>query len=160
MLKALDFALLLIQLFEKPAIILATMIYDLSEAKLSLESDLLSIKDTNLSHLAIITKIHNIYTKDEIVQRIIEAKLGSFQKISYYITKNHFKLELEDYHIINNLLYIKDHLYVLPSKNNILYTRIIKKVYSSLLGLYADRSSTYNRLSYWYYQPKITDIVT
>lgn len=47
--------------------------------------------------------------------------------------KNYFKLELRDYQVFNNLLYIKTCFYVLSNKNNILYTLISIKYASQLL---------------------------
>lgn len=126
--------LLLIKPYEKPTTILIAVIYDLSEIELPSESDLPLVKDIDLPHLIIIDEICNAYTEDEIVQTIIKTKLGSFQKIPHNITKNQFKLELGNCQIIDNLLYIKNRLYILLSKENTLYTWIIKKVHIFLLG--------------------------
>ena len=46
---------------------------------------------------------------------------------------------------------MKTPLYILPNKDNRLYTLIIKKVSTSLLVEHAGRLSTYNCLSQWYY---------
>ena len=54
---------------------------------------------------------------------------------------------------------MKTRLYVPPNKDNTLYTSIIKEVYTSLPGGHAGRSSTYDRLSRWYYWPRMTDMV-
>ena len=43
------------------------MIYDLSEAELPLESDLLFVEDINLLYLIIINKICSAYIEDEII---------------------------------------------------------------------------------------------
>ena len=123
-------ALLLTKPYEEPAIILAAMIYDLNEAELLLESDLPFIEDTDSTHLVIIDKICSAYIKDEIVQKIIKVKLESFRKIPPDITKNHFKLELGDCKVIDNLLYIRDRLYVSLSKDN----TVINSTQYRLLG--------------------------
>lgn len=157
--KALNLALLLTKPYEKPATILAAMIYDLSEAELPSESDLPFLEDTDSPHPIIIDEIRSAYTEDEIVQRIIKAKLGGLRKIPYDITKNHFKLELGDCQVIDNLLYVRDRLYVPPSKDKTVYARIIKEVHTSLPGRHAGRSSTYDSLSRWYYWPRMTDMV-
>ena len=75
--KALDLALLLTKLYEKSATILAAMIYDLSKAELSSESDLPFVEDIDLPDFVSIEKICSAYIEDEIVQRIIKTKLGS-----------------------------------------------------------------------------------
>ena len=157
--KTLDLALLLTQPYEEPVTILAAMIYNLSEAELPSDSSLPHVEDTDLAHPVIIDEIRTAYTEDEIVQRIIKAKLEGLRKIPYDITKNHFKLELGDCKVIDDLLYVRDHLYVPPSKGNTLYARIIKEVHTSLPGGHAGRSSTYDRLSRWYYWPRMTDMV-
>lgn len=105
------------------------------------------VKDTNLAHPVIIDKIRTSYTEDEIVQRIIKAKQEGLWKIPYDITKNYFKLELGDCKVIDDLLYVRDRLYISPSKDNTLYARIIKEVYTSLPGRHAGLSSTYDCLS-------------
>lgn len=69
-------------------------------------------------------------------------------------------MELKDCQVINNLLYVRNRLYVPSSKDNTLYIWIIKKVHTSLPDKNAGQSSTYNCLSCWYYWPKMTDIVT
>lgn len=117
--KALDLALLLTQPFEEPTTILAAMIYDLSEAELPSESNLPLVEDTNLPHPVIMDEIRIAYTEDEIVQRIIKAKLEGLRKISYDISKNHFKLELGDCKVIDNLLYVRDRLYVPPINDTV-----------------------------------------
>ena len=95
----------------------------------------------------IIDEIRKAYTKDEIVQKMIQAKLNSLQKIPYDITKNHSKLKLRDCQVLDNLFYVKTRLYILSNKDNALYTSIIQKVHISLPGGYVSRSSTYNCLS-------------
>lgn len=80
-------------LYITPISALITMIYDLSEVKFPLE---LIFKDTNKLKPTTIDKIRKTYTEDEIVQRIIQAKLNGLQKIPYDITKNYFKLEQGD----------------------------------------------------------------
>ena len=104
-------------------------------------------------------EIRKAYMEDEIVQRIIQAKLNNLRKVLYDITKNHFKLELGDCQVLDNLFYVKTRLYIPPNKDNTLYTSIIKEVHTSLPGGHAGRSSTYNHLSRWYYWPRMTDMV-
>ena len=145
--KALDLALLLTKPYEESVTILAAMIYDLSKVELSSKSDLPFLEDTDLPHPIIIDKICSTYIEDEVVQRIIKTKLGSLRKIPHNITKIYFKLELKDCEVIDNLLYVRDCLYVPPSKDNTLYAQIIKKVHTSLPGGHAGRLSTYDRLS-------------
>ena len=157
--KAPDWALLLIQPYEEPVTSLAAMIYNPSKAELPLDSNLSHAEDTNLANPIIIDEICTSYTENEIVQRIIKAKLEGLRKIPYNITKNHFKLKLRDCKVIDDLLYVKDRLCVSPSKENTLYARITKEVHTSLLDGHAGRSSTYDHLSRWYYWPKMTDIV-
>lgn len=126
-----------------PVFALVTTLYDLSEIKFSLE---LISTDTNKLKPTTIDKIRKTYTEDEIVQRIIQAELNGLQKIPYDITKNYFKLEQGDCQVFDDLLHIKTRLYVLPNKNNMLYTLIIKEVHSSIPEEYAERSSTYDCL--------------
>lgn len=77
---------------------------------------------------------------------IIKDKLNNWKIILYNITKNLFKLELEDCQIFDNLLYEKKRFYVLLNKDNTLYTQIIKEVHIFLLNKYASQTSTYNCL--------------
>lgn len=88
--KILDFLLLLTKPYEEPATILTLMIYDLNEAELLLKNDLPFVEDTDLPYLVIIDEIRKAYTKDEIVQKIIKAKLESLSKIFYDIIKKYF----------------------------------------------------------------------
>ena len=85
-------------------------------------------------------EIRKSYTEDEIVQRIILAKLNGLQKVSYNITKYYFKFELGDCQILNNLLYVKTRLYIPLNKDNMRYTLIIKEVNIFLLGGHAGQS--------------------
>ncbi len=55
------------------------------------------------------------------------------------------------------MLYIRIRLYVLDNPE--LKTKIIRYIHESLLGGHAGRSLTYNRLSSYYYWPRITDSV-
>lgn len=65
--KALDLALLLTQSYKKLAIILVSIIYDLNEVKVPLDSKLSFIKDKNLLYLKTIDKICITYIKNKIV---------------------------------------------------------------------------------------------
>ena len=154
--KALGLASLINSQYEEPIPALAAMLYDLSEADFPLE---IISKDTDKPKPTTMDEIRKAYTEDEIVQRIIQAKLNGLRKVPYDITKNHFKLELGDCQVLDNLLYVKTRLYVPPNKDNTLYTSIIKEVHTSLPGGHAGRSSTYDRLSRWYYWPRMTNMV-
>lgn len=142
--KALGLASLINSPYEEPLPALAAMLYDLSEADFPWE---IISEDTDKPKPTTMDKIRKAYTEDEIVQRIIQAKLNGLRKVPYDITKNHFKLELGDCQVLDNLLYVKTRLYVPPNKDNTLYTSIIKEVHTSLPGGHAGRSSTYDRLS-------------
>lgn len=135
---------------------LAVMLYDFSEAEFF--STIIS-KDTDKPKPTTMDEIQKVYIKDDIIQRIIQAKLKDFRKIFFDIAKNHFKLELGDYQVLDNLFYVKTRLYVPTNEDNMVYTSIIKEVHIFLPGGYAGRSSIYNRLSQWYYWPRMINIV-
>ncbi len=154
--KALGLASLINLQYKKPTPALAAMLYDLSKAVFP--SEIIS-EDKNKPKSTTMDEIRKSYTEDEIAQMVIQAKLNGLQKVPYDITKNHFKLELGDCQVLDNLLYVKTRLYVPPNKDNTLYTSIIKEVYTSPPGRYAGQSSTHDRLSRWYYWPRMTDMV-
>ena len=89
--KALRLASLINSPYKESTPALAVMLYDLSEA--DFPSEIIS-EDTDKPKLTIMYEIRRAYTEDEIVQRIIQAKLNGLQKVPYDIIKNHFKLEL------------------------------------------------------------------
>ena len=142
--KALGLSSLINSQYKEPTPALVVILYDLNEADFL--SEIIS-EDINKPKHNNIDKIRKAYMEDEIVQRIIQAKLNGLQKVLYDIIKNHFKLKLGDCEVFNNLLYVKTRLYVLSNKDNTLYTSIIKEVHISLPSEHVGRSSTYNCLS-------------
>ena len=89
--KAFGLASLINSPYEEPTPTLAVILYDLSEADFPSE---IIFEDTDKLKPTTMDKIRKAYTEDEIVQKIIQAKLKGLQKVPYDITKNHFKLEL------------------------------------------------------------------
>ncbi len=154
--KALRLASLINSPYEESTPALAAMLYDLSKAKFP--SEIIS-EDKDKPTPTTMDEIWKAYTENEIAKEIIQAKLNGLRKVPYDITKNHFKLELRDCQVLDNLFYVKTRFYVPPNKDNTLYTSIIKEVHPSLPGGRAGRSSTYDRLSRCYYSPRMTDMV-
>ena len=66
-----------------------------------------------------------IYKKNDILQRIIVAKIFDQKKIFHNLIKNEIKLKLKNCEIYNDIFYIKKRIYVL---NNVeLKIKIIQK---------------------------------
>lgn len=73
--KALELVSLINSLYKEAISVLATILYDLSEANFLLE---IILEDINKPKPTIIDKIRKAYIEDKIVQKIIQAKLNGF----------------------------------------------------------------------------------
>ena len=121
------------------------------------ESSVKSTKDSAAEISNLLCRIKNAYEYDNVIQDIIQTKMLGQRKPPLNIIKNHVKLELEDYRVINDLLYISNRLYVFD--NSKLRTEIIKNIYNISPGGHAGRLFTYNRLSRHYYWSRMTNFV-
>lgn len=72
-------------------------------------------------------EICKAYTKDGILEIIIQVKVNTFYQVPYNIPKKFFELEMDHFEVFNNWLYINSDLYVPINMDNTLYTKIIKK---------------------------------
>ena len=109
----------------------------------------------------IMQRVRAAYENDDIVQRIIQAKQAGERKIPFDITqKEHIKLELGECTIHEDLLYVGERLYVPQTEDQTLRTEVLKEIHESPPGGHAGRTSTYDRLSRYYYWPRMTDSVS
>ena len=98
-----------------------------------------------------------VYRENDILQRIIVAKIFNQRKIPYDLIKNEIRIKLEDCEIYNDIFYIKKRIYVLDNAK--LKTRIIKNIHESLLKEYVERLFIYDKINNYYYWSRITDII-
>lgn len=137
---------------------LLAMVYDLSElGDAGSESVPSGCTDNKSGPVNTLLRIKESYQDDEIVQRVIHAKVSQQRKIPPDLVKEGLKLEIGDCEVINGLLYIGKRLYV--PDNPELRTDVIKYIHESLPGGHAGRSSTYDRVSEYYYWPRMTSTV-
>ena len=73
--KALELASLINSQYKKLIAVLAAMLYDLNKANFPLE---IISKDINKPKPTIMDEIRKAYIEDEIIQKIIQAKLNGF----------------------------------------------------------------------------------
>lgn len=102
-------------------------------------------------------RIREAYNSDDIAQRIIYTKATDLRKVPQDLLKDSIKLELGDCKVIEYLLYIGKRLYV-PNDPE-LRTSIIKQIHDSPLGGHGGRAATYDRVSSFYYWPKMTSTI-
>lgn len=163
---------------EKDAATLTVMLYELSEeglyageeldeesnAERNLEEDTLDGEsekepsDENLITQAnIMERITAAYSDDVTLQRIMESKRRGDRRIPADITKIGVRLELGDCELRDDLFYVKNRVYV--SQNEELQAIILQYIHESPPGGHAGRATTYDRVSTYYYWPKMTDTV-
>ena len=149
---------------------IATMIYDLSEEELLEGEESLQNRPTEplegqsqvRSHAesseALITTQSDImkriiaaYSHDEVLQRIIKAKLTDDRRLTPDLYRAGLRLELIDCSIreLDKVLLVKDRVYV--SDHGTLYADIIRHIHESPPEGHAGRGITYDRLSQHYY---------
>ena len=150
---------------------LAVMLYELSEKRF--ETDEKSIVESSVErHLEknsieektikksfidnliaqsdIMTRIIVVYFNDDNLQRVIEIKRQRLRRIFVDIIKTEIRLKLENCEIRkNDLLWIKDRLYVL--ENEKFHKVILKQFHDVSISDHVDRAITYDRLSTHYY---------
>ena len=118
---------------EKNTIELIVMLYELNEEnffanKKSIEKSLVeenfenshfneksiekSLKKNFIVQTDFVARIKIVYSDDVIFQKIIQSKRKNRRRIFKNITKSKMRFELDDCNIINEMLYIKNKLYV------------------------------------------------
>lgn len=172
---AVDLAKVLIDEVHHDVVKLAVMMYSLSEVEViedesledSLSDDHENIDEKSINEAStdqantgpeLMKLIRSAYENDDLVQRIILSKQRGDRRLPLDIIKD-LKLELGDCSVTNKLLYVKDPLFV-PNSNETLRTRVIKGIHESPPGGHAGRTSTYDRVSRYYYWPRMTDSVS
>ena len=98
-------------------------------------------------------RIKTTYLENEIFQQFMNVKRIDKRKIFSAFYKKNIKLKLNHCKIQNDLLWIKNRMYV--STNEILQIDIIKITYKSKSIDHAERSTTYNKINRHYYWFKI-----
>ena len=73
------------------------------------------------------------------------------------VTRAGMKLKLKRCEIRNNLLLVKEKIYI--SQNEEVYSVLIKQVHDSTVNGHVDREIIYNRIARWYYWPRMTHTV-
>lgn len=160
--NAVDLAPLLLDDVEQSTVQLAALLYDLSEGDHDGEGESQEEPSSRGEESVeesppvwdfeqdVIASIKLAMKQDDTVQRIMLAKTTEDRKVPPDIVrKEKIKLELGDCHIRNDLLYVKDRIYV-PNDPK-LKTSILKEIHESPPGGHAGRASTYKRLSRHYY---------
>ena len=71
-----------------------------------------SLKKNFIAQTDFVTRIKAVYSDDVIFQKIIQSKRENRRRILKNITKSKMRLELDDCNIVNEMLYIKNKLYV------------------------------------------------
>ena len=92
------------------------------------------------------------YGNDAVAAGIREAKLRGDRKVPVAIFhKAHLELEMGGCKIVDNLLYVRDRLWVPQDKGDSLRTYVIQGFYDTPVGGHAGRATTYHRVSTHYY---------
>ena len=101
--------------------------------------------------------IREAYPDDEVLQRMMAAKRSGQRRIPHDLIRAGIRIELGDCEIIEGLFYILKRLYV-PDVPE-LRSRVIKEIYDLAVGGHAGRSSTYERVSTYYFWTRMTSTV-
>ena len=105
----------------------------------------------------IMQQILKTYFLNDVLQRVMKVKRFDHRKISIDLVRKELKLKLKNCEIKENLLWVKDRIYVLEKKS--LYTNIIKQTHESLLESHAKRGAIYEKVNRHYYWFKMINIV-
>jgi hypothetical protein len=97
------------------------------------------------------------YAQDKDMQAIIHALEVGDRRIPMELIKKGYRIEIKDCTIIDGMVYIGNRLLV-PNQET-LQAQLLKTVHSSPVGGHAGRSTTFARISDWYYWPGMTDTV-
>lgn len=169
--NAIDLAPMLLDEQEISITEFASMVYDLCETGVTGEE---SVEESSyhvsgnaeeseeelvnpVAQKDLMTQLKEVYGEDDILQRIIAAKVFGQRKIPHDLVKDGVRIELGDCEIYDDMLYVGKRVYV--PDNAELKTRIIKDIHEPLPGGHAGRSSTYDRVSSHYYWPRMTDTI-
>ena len=113
------------------------------------------VKNAFINNNKVIQLLYKAYINNKIVQVILTIKEISNRKL--FLFYKNAKIKLEDYEVFNNLLYIVKRLYI--SNNLELQIKIINKLYKSRLRGYKRKIVIYIKVSKYYYQLRIIDII-
>ena len=102
--------------------------------------------------------IRAIYRDDVILQRVMKAKKKRRRQMSINITRIEFKFELENYEIKNNLLWVRERLYI--SQDETLHAKILKFIHDFSFENHVERVTTYNRVNKHYYWSRMIVTIT
>ena len=171
--EAISLASILLDEAEESVTEIAAMMYELGERSIGSEesreeslpkasvapaeeSSVESADATN-ANPDILAQIKEAYTSDEVLQRIMHTKKTSQRRIPHDLIRDGLRIELGDCEIIDDMLYVGRRLYV--PNNAELRTSIIRENHDSLPSGHGGRTTTYDRVSRYYYWPKMTDTI-
>lgn len=106
---------------------------------------------------AIIDQIREATRIDDTLQRVISCKADRKQRLPYDLIKSGLKLELSSCRTHDDLLYVKDRIFV-PA-DEALRAKVIALHHESLPGGHSGRHGTYEKLMRNYYWPHMTSTV-
>ena len=105
----------------------------------------------------IIQQILKTYSLDDVFQRVMKVKRFDYQKILIDLIRKKLKLKLKNCEIKENLLWVKNRIYVLEKKS--FYANIMKQTHESLLENHTNRDAIYDKVNRHYYWFKMINIV-
>ena len=104
---------------------------------------------------AVMRAIIDGYPQDPDLQHIIAAKRAGHRRIPWHLINGKgIRVELKDCEIYNDLLYIKNKLYV-PNVESV-RAKVIEDIHGSLPGGHAGKHGTYHKVHLWYYWPNMS----
>lgn len=104
---------------------------------------------------ALLDNIKAAYKDDKVLQAIVKAKKDGLRRLPFKLIhgEEHLRLELGDCEITDELLYVRNKVYV-PA--GAVRTQVIEQAHKSVCGGHSGKHELYSKLSRWYYWPRMT----
>ena len=120
------------------------------------EQELFDESDVSLSSKQLISRIREVYSKNERFQRIINVKKIEERKISINFKKN-YSLKLKDCKVNDDLLLVNDKIVIF--ENNLLRINVIKLHHNKLIIEHSNRIDIFANVSQHYWWLWMTNFV-
>jgi transposase InsO family protein len=104
----------------------------------------------------VMDKVQRTYPDDAVLQKLIQAVQQGHRRIPKELLDKKLRIELARCRIHEGLLYFNNRLYIPEGE---VRTEIIQQVHESYCGGHSGKHGTYQKLSQWYFWPKMTDTI-
>ena len=146
--NAIDMTTMFMNEKRQNVITFAIILYVLNEKKFYAKNDEIASKK-NDSQSNIMKRIKTTYFENVTFQKIMQNKRDERKKIFSNITKNEVRLKLKNCQIKNELLYVKNKIYVF--NDEMLHVSILSQIHDNSSKKHVDKTTTYDRLNRHYY---------